>query len=138
MSFNVALLETSFDALRPQATRLGERFYANLFSTYPETKPLFANTDLAAQQQKLVASLALVIDNLRNPDALQKTLYALGSRHVDYGTVVAHYPLVGEVLLETLAELMGDQWTPAHRQAWADAYTAVSSLMIEGARLQVA
>lgn len=138
MSLNVTLLEESFAALRPQAALLGERFYANLFNTYPETQSLFAHTDIATQQQKLVASLVLVVDNLRNPEALQSALHALGARHVDYGTIAEHYPLVGEVLLHTLAELMGDQWTPVHRQAWADAYTAVSGLMLEGARLQVA
>lgn len=138
MSLNVTLLEESFAALRPQAALLGERFYANLFTTYPETRALFAHTDIAAQQQKLVASLVLVIDNLRNPEALQSALHALGARHVHYGAVAEHYPLVGEVLLTTMAELMEDQWTPAHRQAWSDAYTAVSGLMLEGAQLQIA
>ena len=36
---NVTLLRSSFEALRPQATALVDRFYAILFERYPQVRP---------------------------------------------------------------------------------------------------
>ena len=134
MSNQVKLLEESFAQLRPQLDEFGSSFYTNLFKSYPEAKPLFANTNMLLQQEKLVMSLTFVIDNLRNPVAVQETLHALGARHVSYGTVDEHYPLVGNVLLTTLAEYLGERWNPELEEAWSDAYQAITKLMLEGAR----
>jgi hemoglobin-like flavoprotein len=43
------------------------------------------------------------------------------------------YPWVGECLLETFADIAGDDWKPAYTRAWAEAYGAISGLMLEGA-----
>ena len=40
-----------------------------------------------------------------------------------------HYPMVGEALLETFAEYLGDRWTPELKSAWAEAYGALAAGM---------
>lgn len=138
MSQSAALVEESFAKIQPQLSSFGTRFYENLFAANPAAKPLFANTDLAAQEEKLVNSLEFVVENLRNPTVVQEALHTLGARHVGYGTVPEHYPLVGNALLATLAEYLGDAWTPAVEQAWSDAYRALTQLMLEGAHRELA
>jgi hemoglobin-like flavoprotein len=64
---------------------------------------------------------------------LSDSLKGLGTRHVKYGTLPQHYPIVGSVLLKTFAQILGNAWTPEVRQAWVDAYGAVTKLMLEGA-----
>ena len=133
MSLQIEMLERSFVQLEPHLDEFGNSFYQTLFSRYPEAKPLFASTDMSQQQQKLTASLVLVVDNLRNPEKLADALHALGARHVDYGTQPEHYTLVGEALLATFADYLGPDWTPELKQAWADAYAAITELMLAGA-----
>ncbi|MEM6444960.1 MAG: globin family protein [Cyanobacteria bacterium J06642_2] len=133
MALNVELLESSFEQVKPVGAEFANSFYDNLFTAAPEAKPLFANTDLAAQQKKLLASLVLVVENLRNGDVLTSTLRGLGARHVKYGALPEHYPIVGGALLETFEQYLGADWTPSVKQAWVDAYGAITELMLDGA-----
>ena len=84
------------------------------------------------QRKKLLGALLLVIQNLRKPEVLTSALQGLGRRHVKYGVRPEHYPIVGAILLETFADFLGDDWTPAYQDAWAQAYEAICSIMLEG------
>lgn len=126
------LLETSFAALAPQADQVVARFYQELFRRHPTVKPLFAGSDLVSQQQKLVAALKLVINNLRNPTKLERTLKELGKKHQAYGAIDQHYDAVSNVLLDVLREFAGDIWTNDHQTAWRDALTTIKGLMLSG------
>jgi hemoglobin-like flavoprotein len=133
MSLNVELLEQSFEQIKPCASEFASSFYTTLFADYPAAKPLFANTDMATQKKKLINALVLVIQNLRNPDVLTSALKGLGANHVKYGALPEHYPLVGMALLKTFESYLGKDWTPDVKQAWVDAYGAITTLMLEGA-----
>ncbi|ELS02390.1 hemoglobin-like flavoprotein [Xenococcus sp. PCC 7305] len=133
MSLQVELLEESFEAIKPQANEFVNSFYENLFTANPEAKPLFDTTDMTEQKKKLLASLVLVVENLRKPDALEGALKGLGARHVKYGALPEHYPLVGGALLTTFGQYLGEKWTPEVKQAWIDAYGAISEIMLDGA-----
>ncbi len=132
MGLNVELLEQSFELVAPQSNKLVETFYQHLFEDYPEVKPLFADADMKIQQTKLLASLKLVVENLRRPEDLQPVLERLGLRHLDYGTTADHYPAVGATLLKSLAEIAGDAWNEELHDAWAEAYGAISEIMLAG------
>lgn len=134
MSLNVELLEQSFARVQPHITEFASSFYNNLFTDYPQLRPLFANTKMEDQEKKLVMSLVLVINNLRNLAYLTTILKDLGERHVRYGTMREHYPLVGAALLKTFESHLGSDWTPEVKQAWTDAYGAIANLMLEGAK----
>ncbi|MEL6247054.1 MAG: globin domain-containing protein, partial [Cyanobacteria bacterium J06627_15] len=67
------------------------------------------------------------------PEVLSKSLKGLGARHVKYGALPEHYPLVGNSLLKTLEQYAGSAWTPDVKEAWVGAYGAITELMLEGA-----
>ena len=133
MTLQIELLESSFQAIAPQGGAFVTAFYERLFTSFPQTRAFFASTDMKEQRKKLLGALALVIQNLRKPEVLTSALQGLGQRHVSYGVLPEHYPIVGAVLLETFADILGERWTPAYHDAWADAYGAVCALMLEGA-----
>lgn len=133
MSLKVELLEESFEKVKPEANEFVESFYANMFRDNPEAQPLFENTDMKKQRQMLLQSLAFTVNNLRKPEELSKALKGLGARHVKYGALPAHYPIVGSALLKTFEQYLGDGWTPEVKQAWIDAYQVITTLMLEGA-----
>jgi hemoglobin-like flavoprotein len=137
MSLNVDLLERSFELVKDRGEEFSAQFYATLFADYPSVQPLFANTHIEEQGKKLFASLVLVVDNLRKPEALTNALKGLGTRHVQYGALPQHYPLVGGALLKTFESVLeAPDWTPEVKQAWTEAYGSVTQLMLEGADYQ--
>ena len=103
----IEILEETFAKLAPQGEALVEKFYADLFSRYPEVESMFSHLDIKAQEKKLLSSLVLVVNNIRKPDVLGPALTEMGKRHEKYGALEEHYPVVAEVLLGAMAELAG-------------------------------
>ena len=128
---DITILEDSFALLADQADDLVDRFYERLFEKYPEVHPLFSNVDMGDQKKKLLASLSLVVNNLRKPDVLTDALQQLGKRHQAYGAIEAHYPAVQENLLAVMQEMAGDAWTDQIHNAWSQALTQISEIMLE-------
>lgn len=133
MALDVDLLERSFARVKPRAGEFAEDFYADLFARNPQARDLFVGTDMAEQRKKLMDSLVLVIENLENPEVLTGALKRLGERHTGYGVQPEHYGLVGGSLLATFEKHLGAEWTPPVRQAWVDAYGAITGIMLDGA-----
>ena len=134
MTLNINLLENSFNLIKHDAVKFSARFYHKLFDYHPELLPLFENTDLSAQEKKLIVSLEVIVENLRNPETLSMALKSLGAYHQKVGTMKEHYPFVGQALVETFAEYLGDKWDSDTHKAWLEAYGLISEIMLEGAK----
>ena len=130
---NLQALETSFDLVAPRGDELMDEFYARLFEAAPAVKPLFAHTDLRRQKTMLLGTLVLLRKSLRDLDAIVPKLRELGARHVAYGARAEHYPVVGEVLIASMAAVAGPAWRPEYERAWGEAFGIVAGAMIEGA-----
>ncbi len=133
-ALHVELLESSFEVIAPRADELAAGFYERLFIVAPEARGMFPE-DMEAQKRALVASLVIIVRSLRSADVLGLYLEGLGKRHRGYGALAAHYPVVGMVLLETLAEMAGDSWTPELEVAWSEAFRTLSGLMLRAGGL---
>jgi methyl-accepting chemotaxis protein len=127
-------LERSFDLVAGRGEDLVKLFYRRLFEVAPATRALFAGVDMATQRRALLAKLVALRNSLRNIEEIVPDLEELGTRHVAYGAEAAHYPVVGAVLIETMAEVGGADWTPEYTAAWTRAYQIVADSMIAGAR----
>jgi methyl-accepting chemotaxis protein len=134
---NVEALETSFDLVAPRGDELMDVFYARLFEAAPAVKPLFAKTNLRKQKIMLLRVLGLLRRSLRDLDPILPILHDLGARHVAYGARPEHYPVVGAVLIASMAEVAGDAWRPEYERAWAAAFDVVAGAMLDGAARQL-
>jgi hemoglobin-like flavoprotein len=135
MSLDLEALETSFDLIAARGDELMDVFYARLFAAAPAVKPLFAATDLQRQKTMLLGALVLLRKSLRDLDAIAPKLRDLGARHVAYGAERDHYPVVGEVLIASMAEIAGLAWTAEYERAWGEAFGIVAGAMLEGAEM---
>lgn len=126
-------LEQSFKLLAPRGPELVDRFYAHLFSKHPAVRPMFPD-DMSEQKKKLLASLVLVIENIRNTEKLAQPLKDMGSRHVGYGTQPEHYPVVRDTLVSVMADMAGEAWNEQLSSDWNGALDFVASVMLEGAK----
>jgi len=130
----VALVQDSFANVVPIKAAAADLFYNRLFETDPSTKPLFASADMGAQGEKLMATLAVVVNGLRKPETVIPAAQALARRHVGYGVTASQYGTVGAALLWTLEQGLGEGFTPEVKEAWTAAYTLLSTVMLEAAR----
>ncbi|HTQ06331.1 MAG TPA: globin domain-containing protein [Polyangiaceae bacterium] len=129
MALNVELLRSSFALVVEREPEVTRRFYDVLFAKYPEARPLFGKRSRTDQERMLRDMLVAIVDHLEDAGWLKSQLAALGQKHVGYGVRPEMYGWVGASLLETLAAVAGDAWTPELAAAWTDAYGAVASLM---------
>lgn len=132
----ITLIEHSFAKVAPIADTAAALFYQRLFELAPEVRPLF-KADLTEQGAKLMKMLGAAVENLRTLDQLVPVLESLAIRHVDYGTKPEHYAVVGEALLWTLEQGLGEGFTPEVKQAWTDVYGLISKTMISAAESTV-
>ena len=129
----VTMVQDSFRLVLPIKDQAAALFYGRLFETDPTTQPLFAGTDMAAQGGKLMAAIAMVVNNLANPAAILPVAQDMAKRHVGYGVTRAQYGSVGAALLWTLGQGLGVAFTPPVEAAWTAAYTLLAGVMTEAA-----
>jgi len=61
--------------------------------------------------------------------ALVPVLQALGERHAEYGVMPNQFPVVGEALMWTLEQGLGEAWTPILKSAWSEAWKQLVAVM---------
>jgi nitric oxide dioxygenase len=128
----IKLVQQSFAKVVPISEQAAALFYERLFEVAPAVKAMFP-ADMTEQRRKLMATLAVVVNGLGKLDSVLPAASALAKRHVSYGAIPEHYPVVGGALLWTLEKGLGDAWTPEIAAAWTAAYGTLSGYMISEA-----
>jgi hemoglobin-like flavoprotein len=128
------LVQETWQRVAPIADTAASLFYGRLFELDPSLKRLFDKTDIYKQSNLLMQMLGAAVKGLDNLEQLLPVMEQLGQRHVGYGVQDSHYDTVGSALLWTLDQGLGEGFTPAVRDAWAEAYGVLSGVMKEAAR----
>jgi hemoglobin-like flavoprotein len=136
-SHYLPLIRAAWAQLQPIAPQAAALFYTKLFERDPALRGLFKG-EMAQQGERLMQMIGAAIGLLDRPVQLQAALAGLGQRHAGYGVQAAHYETVGAALIDTLAEGLGDAFTPAQREAWTALYTYIATRMQLAAALQPA
>lgn len=126
------LVQQSFSQIVPISEQAAQLFYDRLFQLDPHLRPLFTS-DMNNQRKKLMQTLALAVSGLDNLSGLIPVLQRLAVRHVGYGVQNEHYAIVGDALLWTLEQGLGDAFTDDVRAAWAEVHRLISTVMLEAA-----
>jgi hypothetical protein len=80
-----------------------------------------------------MAMLAMVVNNLPEPRRISPAIRDLAVRHVEYGVKLADYDALGEALLWTLEQVLGEDLSPSVREAWAVCYDELAGEMKQAA-----
>ena len=127
------LVQQTWAKVEPISDLAAGLFYGRLFVIAPATQAMFIKTDMQKQRQMLMQAIGLTVKSLDNLDKLVPILQDLGRRHIDYGVRDEHYDSVGQALLWTLEQGLGEAFTPPVRDAWTSAYMLVASVMKQAA-----
>ena len=134
----IRLVQDSFRHVALIREAAAKLFYEHLFAIDPALRALFSSTDMHRQGTKLMATLGFVVHQLDRPETIFPMARELGKRHVHYGVEERHYKAVERALIETLAATLGSAFTPQLREAWHETIAALTGVMIEAARENVA
>ena len=87
--------------------------------------------DITEQSAKLMRMLAYIVSMLKRIDDLLPDVDRLAAAHNGYGARPEHYAVVGECLIRTLKDGLGDAWNPELEEAWLSVYTVLQNAMIQ-------
>lgn len=124
----VVLVQQSFTKVQPIADQAAGLFYDKLFESAPAVRPLFPD-DMTEQKRKLMQMLSTAVSNLHQVEKILPIIEELGRKHVTYGAKPEHFDTVGETLLWTLEQGLGEAFTPPVKEAWATTYATIASVM---------
>lgn len=125
----IELVRTTWEPVSQDPAGAAAIFYGRLFEAAPSVKPLFTG-DIKIQGEKLMKMIGVAVQNMHKVETIVPALESLGAQHLDFGAEPEHYPVVGEVLLGTLATALGDAFTDEVKAAWAKTYGAVAAVML--------
>lgn len=128
----IALVQETFKQVLPIKETAADLFYNRLFELESSTREMFPE-DVTEQGKKLMAALATVVSGLTALETIVPTVQQLGVSHVGYGVEDWHYDVVGQALIWTLEQGLGDAFTDEVKDAWLAAYTLLAGVMIEAA-----
>jgi len=133
----IRLVQHSFAKVAPIAEDAAVLFYDRLFTMDPSLRSLFKG-DMKEQGKKLMTMLNIAVAGLSDLDKIVPAVQQLGRRHTGYNVKPEHYATVGEALLWTLEQGLGDAFTAEVKDAWATVYGIVSKTMIAAAQSRAA
>jgi hemoglobin-like flavoprotein len=128
----ITVVQESFQKVASIADQAAEIFYRNLFSLDPRLKSLFPS-DMQTQGRKLMQMIGLAVHGLNSPETLIPAVQALGRRHAAYGVAEKDYETVGKVLIRTLEQGLGADFTPQVKEAWLATYQLLAETMRQAA-----
>ena len=128
----IRLVQRTWVRVLPVKDTAARLFYERLFVVDPALRALFRG-DMAAQGEKLMQVMDAVVSGLGRLERFLPAVRELGRRHVDYGVTAAHYGTVGAALLWALARVLGSEFTPEVKDAWASVYADLAGMMQEAA-----
>jgi hemoglobin-like flavoprotein len=130
------LVRTSFAQVAPISDVAARLFYERLFYLDPSLRSLFKH-DMEEQGRMLMQMISTAVANLDRLDTLVPAVQSLGARHARYGVLDSHYNTVGEALIWTLEQGLGDAFTLETKEAWIVVYTLLSSTMKDAASAEM-
>lgn len=87
------------------------------------------NQQSGKQQTALAMAVLAYAENIANPMVLLPVVDRIGHKHTSLDIRPEHYMIVGNHLLESIKEVLGEAATPAIIDAWGAAYQQLASLM---------
>tara|TARA_B100000676_G_C17949171_1_gene771016 strand:- start:677 stop:1084 length:408 start_codon:yes stop_codon:yes gene_type:complete len=128
----ISRVQDSWQQVEGIADQAAALFYQRLFAQEPALKPLFKG-NMEEQGRKLMSMIGVAVKGLDRLDSIVPAVQKLGERHKDYGVKPEDYDTVGQALLWTLDQGLGDAFDAETESAWTAAYTLLASTMVDAA-----
>lgn len=128
----MAIVKSTAPILQEHGETLTRHFYQRMFTHNPEVAPFFnpANQTAGKQQRALAGAIAAYAANIDNLEVLGGAVELIAQKHASLMIKPEHYPIVGQNLLASIQEVLGEGATDEIIGAWAEAYGFLADIMI--------
>jgi nitric oxide dioxygenase len=129
---HIQLVKSTVPILEESGPAITDYFYNRLFTHNPEAQNIFNMSNQASGKQSfaLFSAIATYAKNLDNVEQLLTMVERIAQKHTSLNIQPEHYDLVGHHLIETLRELVPEQFTAEIEGAWTAAYQALAAIFI--------
>lgn len=129
---DIAIVKNTVPLIDAGGVAITDHFYNRLFSHNPELKNIFnmSNQHTGAQKVALFEAIAAYAKNLDNLSVLKHAVERIANKHTSFHIQPSHYDTVGHHLIETLRELLAEQFTESVEQAWKNAYGVLANIFV--------
>lgn len=126
------LVKATVPTLQAAGPVLTAHFYKRMLSRHPELKETFnmGNQANGRQKEALAGAVLAYAQHIENPSVLINVLKGIGNKHVSLNIQPEQYPIVGENLIASIGEVLGEAATPELLDAWTVAYNQLAEIMI--------
>ncbi len=128
----IDIVKSTAPILQQHGETLTRHFYQRMFSHNPEVRPFFnpANQAEGTQQRALAGAICAYAANIDNLEVLGGAVELIANKHASLMVKAEHYPIVGENLLASIKEVLGDGATDQVIDAWAEAYGFLTDILV--------
>ncbi len=128
----IAIVKSTAPILQEHGETLTKHFYKRMFKHNPEVAPFFnpAHQTAGKQQRALAGAIAAYAANIDNLEVLGGAVELIAQKHASLMIKPEHYPIVGENLLASIREVLGEAATDDIINAWAAAYGFLADILI--------
>lgn len=128
----IATVKATAPVLAANGETLTRHFYRRMFAGNPEVGEFFnpANQHQGTQQRALAGAICAFAANVDNLEVLGPAVELIAQKHASLGVKAEHYPIVGEHLLGSIREVLGEAATDEVVNAWAEAYGFLANILI--------
>jgi nitric oxide dioxygenase len=136
----LSVLQATAPVVAAHADQITARFYPRMFNAHPELLRVFnqGNQATGEQSRALAGSVVAYAVQLIDPEApsFDHVMRRIAYKHVSLGIRPEQYTMVGEHLLASVGEVLGDAVTPEIAAAWSEVYWLFAlQLVAEEARM---
>ena len=122
------IIRKSHKMLVPEIDRVANEFYADLFRRNARIREIFRE-DLSAQGMRFMSAISVIVDNLDNPEALDREVSLLAEGHAHLGIRPEWYRTMEEALIDTFRYALGARFTNETQLAWRSAFGQICEAM---------
>jgi nitric oxide dioxygenase len=128
----IAIVKSTAPVLAEHGETLTRHFYKRMFAHNPEVAPFFnpAHQTAGKQQRALAGAITAYAANIDNLEVLGSAVELIAQKHASLMIKPEHYPIVGENLLASIREVLGEAATDDIINAWAAAYGFLADILI--------
>ena len=123
------LITQSLELAATRAPDLTPLVYARLFAERPELAPMFGANPRLVQGEMLARALETILDFVGERSGKYRLIVSEVHSHDDYGTSRELFTGFFAVIMRTLQDVLGPDWTSEMERAWRDLLREIDSVV---------
>jgi nitric oxide dioxygenase len=129
---HTAIIKSTAPVLAEHGIAITSHFYKRLLNNHPELRNVFntAHQSTGGQSAALAHAVWSYAVNIDNLGALTQAVSRIGNKHASLSVSPDQYPVVGDNLLASIKEVLGDAVDQPVLDAWKAAYEQLADIFI--------